>query len=91
MPFTKTLTVTTDEQNIVAQSETRKVTVKENGASTSAFLIKRPGTANTAITRAAGESQIFEAQENSVFLPGAILGRIYLSGGGPVTFLQDEQ
>lgn len=91
MAFTKTLSVTTEEQDIVVQSETRKVTVQENGASTTAFLIKRPGTANTGVTKVSGSSEVFEAGENTVFLPGKVLGRIYLSGGGPVTFFQIEQ
>lgn len=95
MPFTKTFTATTTEQDIVVQSETPKVTITEfagnGGYPTVGFLIKVPSTANTAARKAAGGSYVFERGESHVFLPGQVLGRIALPAASADTLFQQEE
>lgn len=92
MPFTKTMTVTTVEQDVVAGSYTKKLTISEDpsvaGWPTTDFLIKKPSSSNTAIRRPTGTSYTFEGN----YHPGQVLGTVALiAAAAATTFQQDEE
>jgi len=92
MPFTKTMTVTVAEQDIVAGSYTKRLTIAEDpsvvGWPTTDYLIKKPDSSSTAIRRATGTSFTFEGN----YHPGQVLGRLALiAAATDTTFQQDEE
>jgi len=76
MPFTKTFAVTAAQQDIVAGSYARKITLREDasvaGCPTTDFIIRCPDGTNMPIQRLIGTS--FELTGN--FHPGQVLGTI---------------
>lgn len=86
MPFTKTFSATVAQQDIVAGSYTKRVTLQEDaGGMTTAYSIRRPTSSNLPVTMVAGVQ--YEIKGN--FHPGQVLGTIAVVT--PATFQQDEE
>lgn len=89
----KQLALNTVPQNIIVQSVCTAVTVKESESvanwPTTPFIIAKPGIGTDVNYLTAGKSYQFPAKPGSNFLPGQILGQIYLPSGS-TTGIQDE-
>lgn len=94
MAITKSLTLTTTPQDVVVQSVCNIVTVKEDeliyaATGGTSFIIKKPSTGD-ANNIQAGKFYQFFCPVGQPFIPGKVLGQIYLPSAS-TTGIQDEQ
>lgn len=90
---TKTLTVTdVSPVAVTAQIDTMDITVAESpsvaGWPTTAFLVRKPGSADTGIQQAIGAQYTF--RKSTGYAVGEIAGYIQLPATGSTTFNQDD-
>lgn len=93
MARTKSLALNTVPQNIVVWSVCSTLLIKEDESvaswPTTGFIIKKPAITGDANFISPGKSYSFVAALGSNWIPGQILGQIYLVSGS-TTAIQDE-
>jgi hypothetical protein len=95
MGQTKQLALNTVPQNIIVQSVCSELWLKEDESIVavgggSPFIIKKPAVTGDANYIQAGKSYSFPAPSGMSWVPGMVLGQIYLPTGS-TTGIQDEK